>query len=154
MKSTSDQVSHENEMPSSHAHASHLRLFIVVFLGLLGLTLVSFAIANSPLMQTPVVAWIAMIAVSCAKAFLVIAFFMHLRWEANWKFVLTIPASVMSILIVLILIPDIMYREVDYNHVRRTYAADPYTASYATPQQTRPSTANESVEPATDSPEK
>ena len=28
---------------------------------------------------------------------LVIMFFMHLMWEANWKYVLTIPASMMSI---------------------------------------------------------
>ena len=35
-----------------------------------------------------------MMAVSCTKAMLVIMFFMHLLWEANWKWVLTIPASV------------------------------------------------------------
>ena len=37
-----------------------------------------------------------MMAVSCTKAMLVIMFFMHLKWEANWKWVLTVPASVMS----------------------------------------------------------
>ena len=37
-----------------------------------------------------------MMAVSCTKAMLVIMFFMHLLWEANWKWVLTIPATFMS----------------------------------------------------------
>ncbi len=34
-----------------------------------------------------------MMAVSCTKAMLVILFFMHVLYEANWKFVLTIPAA-------------------------------------------------------------
>lgn len=118
---------------ASHAHEehpSHLRLFLIVFGMLMGLTLLSFAIANSSIMDTPAIGWAAMMAVSCAKAFLVIAFFMHLKWETNWKFVLTIPASIMSILICLILIPDIMQRVEDYSHSRWTYAPTPNSASY------------------------
>ena len=34
-----------------------------------------------------------MMAVSCTKAMLVILFFMHVKYEANWKYVLTIPAG-------------------------------------------------------------
>jgi cytochrome c oxidase subunit 4 len=46
---------------------------------------------------------------------------MHLIWEANWKYVLTIPASFMSLLIILLLIPDIgrrthMYSEERWRH--------------------------------------
>ena len=37
-------------------------------------------------------------------------FFMHLIWEADWKYVLTIPASIMSVFLVLALIPDIGMR--------------------------------------------
>ena len=51
-----------------------------------------------------------MMAISCMKALLVISFFMHLRWEANWKYVLTIPASIMSIFLVLMLVPDVLQR--------------------------------------------
>lgn len=127
---TEDQ-STSTEGGEPHQHQSHARLFLAVFGMLMGLTLLSFAIANSPLMDTPAIGWAAMMAVSCAKAFLVITFFMHLKWETNWKFVLTIPASVMSILVCLILIPDIMHRVEHYNHSRMTYAAEPNTASYA-----------------------
>ena len=51
-----------------------------------------------------------MMAVSCTKAMLVIMFFMHLMWEANWKWVLTIPASFMSIFLMLMLVPDVGMR--------------------------------------------
>jgi cytochrome c oxidase subunit 4 len=70
-----------------------------------------------------------MMAVSCTKAMLVILFFMHLKWEANWKWVLTVPASLMSALLVLALIPDVALRYMDTWHSgpsrqRLTYAAD------------------------------
>ena len=51
-----------------------------------------------------------MMAVSCAKAALVMLFFMHLKYEANWKYVLTIPAAIMSVLLMLLLVPDIGWR--------------------------------------------
>ena len=51
-----------------------------------------------------------MFAVSCTKAMLVILFFMHLKWEANWKWVVTVPASMMSLLLILALVPDIGFR--------------------------------------------
>ena len=51
-----------------------------------------------------------MMAVSCTKALLVVLFFMHLLYEANWKYVLTIPTIFMSIFLVLMLIPDVGMR--------------------------------------------
>ena len=69
-----------------------------------------------------------MMAVSCTKAMLVILFFMHLKWEANWKWILTVPASLMSMLLVFALIPDVGLRFVKTTHSnpsrqRLTYAA-------------------------------
>ena len=70
-----------------------------------------------------------MMAVSCTKAMLVIMFFMHLLWEANWKWVLTIPASFMSIFLMLMLVPDIGWRQnngyAHYSRERWLFAADP-----------------------------
>ena len=43
--------------------------------------------------RQPQVGWAFMMAVSCTKAMLVILFFMHVKYEANWKYVLTIPAG-------------------------------------------------------------
>jgi cytochrome c oxidase subunit 4 len=54
---------------------------------------------------------------------------MHLLWEANWKWVLTIPASFMSIFLMLMLVPDIGWRQNNgyarYSTERLLYAADP-----------------------------
>jgi cytochrome c oxidase subunit IV len=52
-----------------------------------------------------------------------------LKWEANWKWVLTVPASLMSLLLVLALIPDVALRFMDTWHSgpsrqRLTYSAD------------------------------
>ena len=69
--------------------------------------------------------WAMMMAVSCAKAMLVILFFMHVMWEANWKYVLTIPASMMSMFLLLMLIPDIGRRTVRYSEERWYYAPKP-----------------------------
>jgi cytochrome c oxidase subunit 4 len=66
-----------------------------------------------------------MMAVSCAKAMLVILFFMHMLWEANWKYVLTIPASMMSIFLLLMLVPDIGRRTDRYSEERWLYSAKP-----------------------------
>lgn len=118
---------------SDHTHAAHghagehahggIGKYLAVFAALLVLTVISFGVANSSLMQTPAAGWSIMMAVSCAKAFLVIAFFMHMIWEANWKYVLTIPASIMSCFLVLMLVPDIGFRTRHYTEERLRYSA-------------------------------
>ena len=65
-----------------------------------------------------------MMGVSCVKAMLVILVFMHLLWEANWKYVLTIPAGMMSIFLVLMLIPDIGNRLMMYSEERTASSAE------------------------------
>jgi len=80
-------------------------------------------------MKTPQLGWTIMIAVSCCKALLVMLFFMHLIWEANWKYVLTVPASIMSLFLMLMLVPDIGLRVRKYSEERLLRAANP--ASYS-----------------------
>ena len=68
--------------------------------------------------------WGIMITVSCVKAFLVITFFMHLKWEVGtWKWVLTVPASIMSLFLILMLVPDIGLRTHHYTDERSDRAA-------------------------------
>jgi cytochrome c oxidase subunit 4 len=74
---------------------------------------------------TPSQGWAFMMAISCAKALLVILFFMHVLWEANWKYVLTIPAGAMSIFLCLMLVPDIGWRTWHYSWSRWLFAAIP-----------------------------
>ena len=114
--------------PDAHGHEEHggNAKYLAVFGALVVLTAMSFFLANSPVYETsPVVARAAMLAVSCAKALLVMLFFMHLLWEANWKYVLTIPASLMSIFLVSMLVPDIGRRTEKYNLERWRHASEP-----------------------------
>jgi cytochrome c oxidase subunit 4 len=97
-----------------HEHAGHedhggIAKYIFVFFALCVLTSMSFFTYSSlwPWHETPAVARLFMTAVSCTKAMLVILFFMHVKYEANWKYVLTIPASIMSVFLCLALVPDI-----------------------------------------------
>ena len=69
------------------------------------------------------VGWAFMMAVSCTKASLVILFFMHLKYEANWKYVLTVPAGMMSIFLMLMLVPDVGMRRDHYTDQRNARAA-------------------------------
>ena len=113
---------------SGHEEESHgsTSKFLMVFVGLLFLTVISFTVGNTKaIMDTPAIGWTIMMAVSCAKAMLVMLFFMHLKWEANWKYVLTIPASIMSVFLLLMLFPDILNRTDTYSDTRWLYAATP-----------------------------
>jgi cytochrome c oxidase subunit IV len=109
-----------------HGHAG-VGKYVMVFIALCVLTAISFAVGNWEALRedSPQAMWATMMAVSCAKAMLVILFFMHMLWEANWKYVLTIPASMMSIFLLLMLIPDIGRRTDKYAEERWLHAAEP-----------------------------
>lgn len=95
-------------------HGSHggIGQYLAVFAALCALTTMSFLTYSSvwPWRDEPHVGWAFMMAVSCTKAMLVVLFFMHVLWEANWKYVLTIPAAMMAIFLALMLIPDVGMR--------------------------------------------
>lgn len=134
-----DQHGHDahGSQPSSHGYdpAGHNHghdhggtgKYIVVFILLCVLTTASI-LTTMPWWRNNVpdtVSWAIMMTVSCAKALLVILFFMHLIWEASWKWVLTIPAACMSLFLVLMLIPDIGLRTRRYDTQRWSSAAYP-----------------------------
>lgn len=66
-----------------------------------------------------------LIAVSAAKAMLVLVFFMHLWWEKAWKYVLTLPALILAVVLVMLLIPDIGMRTDSYSNERKLRAPKP-----------------------------
>jgi len=103
-----------------------LRKYLIVGILLAILTAISFATGSSQMLMHDAkhLGWTIMMAVSCCKALLVMLFFMHLIWEANWKYVLTIPASIMSMFLLLMLVPDIGYRYRSYSEERLLHAAD------------------------------
>jgi len=124
-----------------HAHGG-LGKYVLVFLALCGLTTMSFLTYSPawPWRDQPQVGWTFMMAVSCTKAMLVILFFMHVWWEANWKYVLTIPAAMMALFLGIMLIPDVglrrgmvsqeralhMARDSDLKTLQRASAESPF----------------------------
>lgn len=125
-----DTVAHTGD---DHGHGG-LGKYLAVGGALAVLTAISFAAGSSPsIMNTPQIGWTIMIAVSCAKAMLVMLFFMHLIWEANWKYVLTVPASIMSLFLMLMLVPDIGLRTRKYSEERLLRSAVPVVAESHSP---------------------
>ena len=115
-------ITRPGELPDDHGpHGEHdahdhghggIGKYLAVFVALCFLTTMSF-LTYSPLWpwrDEPQVGWAFMMAVSCTKAMLVVLFFMHVLWEANWKYVLTIPAAMMAIFLCIMLVPDIGMR--------------------------------------------
>ena len=106
---------HMHDDHGSHGgHDSHggVGKYLLVFAALCFLTGMSFFTYSQawPWRDQPEVGWAFMMAVSCTKAMLVVLFFMHVLWEANWKYVLTIPAAMMAIFLAIMLIPDVGMR--------------------------------------------
>ncbi len=86
--------------------------YIAVFVGLCLLTGMSFLTTSEwwPWRDQPGFTRTFMMAVACAKALLVLLFFMHLKHEAGWKYILTLPACVMAIILAASLVPDVGFR--------------------------------------------
>ena len=123
---------------SVHATKDRKPFFAIVFVMLLALTAMSFWVANSHLMENPTTGWAAMMAISTAKAMLVILFFMHLWWEKSWKYILTVPVTIIGVVLVLLLIPDIGNRFATYSKTRQTAAPEPYYDSQNSVPTNRP----------------
>ena len=130
--SDQDRSHHQTEASPHKAHVDEpdhggVKIYWYVFGALVVLTMASFFTYSPywPFKETPSVGWAFMMAVSCTKASLVMMFFMHLLWEANWKYVLTIPAATISLFLLLMLVPDVGYRTRHYSQQRLLHAADP-----------------------------
>lgn len=116
----------EHAPHSEHEHQGGNGIYLAVFLGLCALTTLSF-LTYFDFWRDHVPSEVSrafMMAVSCTKAMLVIMFFMHLKWEANWKWVLTVPASIMAALLIFALVPDIGRRMESASYDRLRFAAE------------------------------
>ena len=116
------------EHHDDHDHHNHSATYWKVFFGLMICTAIStvvgIMISNGVFDGNELSGWGIMITVSCVKAFLVITFFMHLKWEVGtWKWVLTVPASIMSLFLILMLVPDVGLRTHHYTDERSDRAA-------------------------------
>jgi len=87
-------------------HESHHVNYLAVFGALCGFTALSVAFDVMSL-QNHAVTIVLVMAVAVAKALCVMMFFMHLKFEGNWKYVLLAPTTILAIGLPLALMPDI-----------------------------------------------
>ena len=96
-------------------HKSHDKSYRLVFMPLCVFTGLSFYADILPVKEagsesegwsTPVIAVI-VLAIAVAKATCVMLFFMHLKWERGWKYVLLAPTTILAIGFPIALMPDI-----------------------------------------------
>jgi cytochrome c oxidase subunit 4 len=119
---------------SGNHHGSNIKSYLMVFVALCVLTTASFFTYSDFWRDhfSPQAGWAFMMAISVTKAMLVVLFFMHLLYEAKWKYVLTVPTIFMSIFLVCMLIPDVGFRMSRISRERRHHmAVEPTDSSHA-----------------------
>ncbi len=131
---------HHHSVHHSQHHESITGVVVLVFFALCILTCASL-LTYTRFWQERVpmeVGRLVMMAVSVTKAVLVITFFMHLWWETKWKYVVTIPAVCVSMLLGVALIPDIGKRTEQYDNLRLLSAPEPLPYRVGAEHQVRP----------------
>lgn len=87
-----------------HEQSHHVN-YMLIFIGLCILTALSVVCDVVEMSKGVVV--IAVLAVATAKALLVMMFFMHLKFEGRWKYVLLMPTAILACGLPLALAPDV-----------------------------------------------
>lgn len=91
---------------SHNEHSSHHVNYLAIFFVLCGCTAASVAF-DLISFSNPIITIVLVLAVAVAKAMCVMMFFMHLKFEGNWKYVLLAPTTILAIGLPLALLPDI-----------------------------------------------
>lgn len=88
-------------------HSAHHVNYLYVFFALCGFTALSCAFDGLAGLVSHGVVIVLVLAVAVAKAMCVMMFFMHLKFEGNWKYVLLAPTTILAIGLPLALYPDV-----------------------------------------------
>jgi len=107
-------VHDEMEVHAGHHHVNYLAVFIALCV----CTLLSIAFDVIDMPKTLTVALV--LAVACAKALFVMTYFMHLKFEGAWKFIILAPTAILAVGLMVALAPDIglHYYTLDVPQVR------------------------------------
>ncbi|MFG0331776.1 MAG: cytochrome C oxidase subunit IV family protein [Maioricimonas sp. JB049] len=106
---------------TSHEHSDHGRAhpnYMMVFVALCICTVLSVVFDVLPWRRATVA--VLVLAVAVAKAQFVMRYFMHLKFEVRWKYVLLLPTAILACGLPLALAPDIglHYYTVDVPQLR------------------------------------
>lgn len=104
-----DHAAHE-------AHAPHFNCWIIfgILCVFTGVSWLADKMGDWGLLHKGVFLTFVVLAVACAKALFVMLYFMHLKFEGKWKFVLLAPTIVLAMAIPAALMPDIGSHYYDY----------------------------------------
>lgn len=91
---------------SDHAH--HHVNYLMVFVALCVCTAISVGL--DILHMPPVLLVSTVLAVAVAKASFVMTYFMHLKFEGKWKFVILMPTAILAVGLMFALVPDMAMR--------------------------------------------
>lgn len=105
-------MSHEPAAPNAvaaHAgHDAHPHVnYFAIFIALCVCTGISILL---DLFESQSLRWVIVflvLAVAVAKALFVLTYFMHLKFEGNWKFIILLPTTILAIGLMVALTPDI-----------------------------------------------
>lgn len=89
------------EIHAGHHHVNYLAVFIA--LCICTLLSIAFDIIHMPKSLTVAL----VLAVACAKALFVMTYFMHLKFEGAWKFIILAPTAILAVGLMVALAPDI-----------------------------------------------
>jgi len=107
-------------MSHDHPHVNYLLIFIA--LCVCTTLSVLFDIVN---IESKFVLAVLVLAVATAKALFVLTFFMHLKFEGRWKYLLLTPTTVLACGLPLAMLPDIgMHYYVVANPQQTAYALE------------------------------
>jgi cytochrome c oxidase subunit IV len=98
-----------SEVAEEHRTESHAPYWTIWF-ALLVLTLIEYYYA-SYLKDVFLILLLGLLFLAVIKAGLVGWFFMHLKFEGNWVYILIVPAFVLATIFVMALLPDVTLKE-------------------------------------------
>lgn len=104
--SHASSTGHEDGSGHEHEHHSHGKTYFMVFCALCVFTVMSI-IADAFQMSNKNVLRAVILAVATSKALCVMMYFMHLKFERAWKYLLLAPTFILAATIPFALVPDI-----------------------------------------------
>lgn len=93
---------------SDSGHGSHHVNYLLIFVLLCGFTALS-VVADLVEMPSKAVLIVIVFAIASAKATCVLLFFMHLKFEGNWKLIILAPTTILAIGLPIALMPDVAF---------------------------------------------
>ena len=115
-------------MADDHAHAHPHVNYFGVFIALCVCTALS--VIFDVVHLTPALLVFLVLAVACAKATFVMTYFMHLKFEGAWKFIILFPTAILAVGLMVALAPDMAMHYYD-NDAAQAKTRDTLSADHA-----------------------